>query len=339
MKILVTGSAGFIGFHLVKKLTSLGHSVTGIDNLNTYYDVNLKYDRLANSGIEKEKIEYNKKTESSSLPSYDFYKLDLSDKEKILTLFQNEKFDCVCNLAAQAGVRYSIENPQAYIDSNITGFLNILEAAKDINLNHLIYASSSSVYGMNSKIPFSVSDPVTQPVSLYAATKGSNELMAHVYSHLYNISITGLRFFTVYGPWGRPDMAYYIFANNIINGKAIDVFNHGNMHRDFTYIDDVCEGIVAAINHVPAVNIGSPPLALYNLGNNKSENLNDFIDILETCIGKKAEKNLLDMQPSDVPQTMADIEKTRNELGWEPKTGIKEGLKLFTDWFKSYDGK
>ena len=336
MKILVTGSAGFIGFHLVKKLCSLGHSVIGIDNINDYYDVNLKYDRLLESGIEKEKIEYNKKIESTSLPSYNFYKLDLCDKENINLLFTNEKFDCVCNLAAQAGVRYSLENPQAYIDSNITGFLNILEAAKDINLNHLIYASSSSVYGMNSNTPFSVNDPVSQPVSLYASTKLSNELMAHVYSHLYNISITGLRFFTVYGPWGRPDMAYYIFTNKIMNGKAIDVFNHGNMHRDFTYIDDICDGIVAAINHVPAINIGSPPLALYNLGNNKSENLNDFIDILENYLGKKAEKNLLDMQPGDVPVTMADIDKTKNELGWEPKTEIKEGLKLFTDWFLNY---
>jgi UDP-glucuronate 4-epimerase len=347
MKILVTGTAGFIGFHLIKKLVSLGHSVTGIDNINDYYDVNIKYARLFQSGIKREEIHYGEKRKSINIDNYFFIKLDLSDREKVFSLFHDGQFDCVCNLAAQAGVRYSLENPYAYIDSNICGFLNILEACRNCGVKHLVFASSSSVYGLNEKVPFSVMDTADHPVSLYAVTKKSNELMAHAYSHLYNIPVTGLRFFTVYGPWGRPDMAYYKFARAIFDNNAIDVYNNGNMLRDFTYIDDIVEGIIAAINRIPSGNahfnalepvpsLSSAPFTLYNLGNNKPEKLTDFIDTLEKALGRKAEKVYLGMQPGDVPVTMADIDITRKDLGWEPKTAIDEGLKLFADWFVKY---
>ena len=334
MKILVTGSAGFIGFHLTEKLVSLGHTVTGIDNLNDYYDVNLKYARLDHSGIQREKTEYGKKTISTTLPSYTFIKLDLTDADTLFSLFSEEKFDITCNLAAQAGVRYSLENPRTYIQSNIDGFLNILESCRNNSVQHLVYASSSSVYGLNEKTPFSVSDTVDQPASLYAATKRSNELMAHVYSHLFNIPVTGLRFFTVYGPWGRPDMAYYKFADAIMNNKPIEVYNKGNMQRDFTYIDDIINGIIAAIEKIPPAR---PPLAIYNLGNNNPEKLMDFIETLELILGKKAEKKLLGMQAGDVPATMADIETTRHDLNWQPKTSITDGLKMFAQWFFEYN--
>jgi len=333
MKILVTGAAGFIGFYLAEKLISLGHSVTGIDNINNYYDVNLKYARLLHSGIKREEIEYGKKVKSASFPpKYCFIKLDLTDREKLSALFAEEKFDCVCNLAAQAGVRYSLENPHAYIDSNICGFINILEACRSFSVKHLVYASSSSVYGLNEKVPFAVTDTTDHPASLYAATKKANELMAYTYSHLYHIPVTGLRFFTVYGPWGRPDMAYYKFALSIMKNKPIEIYNNGNMSRDFTYIDDVIDGIIAAINRIPPNRF-----ALYNLGNNHPEQLTDFIEVLETALGRKTEKVYLGMQPGDVPVTMADIDVTRNELGWEPKTSITEGLKLFAGWFLSYE--
>ena len=335
MKILVTGAAGFIGFHLAEKLISLGHSVTGIDNINDYYDVNLKYARLLHSGIKREEIQYGKKIKSASLPEYCFIKLDLTDRENLSALFAGEQFDCVCNLAAQAGVRYSLENPHVYIDSNISGFLNILEACRLHAIKHLVFASSSSVYGLNEKVPFSVTDTVDHPVSLYAATKRSNELMAYTYSHLFGIPATGLRFFTVYGPWGRPDMAYFKFAHAIFNNKPIEIYNNGNMLRDFTYIDDIIEGTVAAINRIPPQS--SAPFALYNLGNNRPEKLTDFIETLENALGRKAQKAYLGMQPGDVLVTMADIDVTRNELGWEPKTSIDEGLKLFADWFLSYE--
>jgi len=335
MKVLLTGTAGFIGFYLVEKLVSLGHSVIGIDNINDYYDVNLKYARLEQAGIEKEKIEYGKKINSTVQPSYFFIKLDLTDREKIFSLFIDEQFDCVCNLAAQAGVRYSIENPYSYIDSNINGFINILEACRHNKIKHLVFASSSSVYGINEKIPFAVIDSVDNPVSLYAATKKSNELMAHTYAHLFNIPCTGLRFFTVYGPWGRPDMAYYKFAQAIMENRPIDVYNHGDMLRDFTYIDDIVDGIVAAVEHIPPAN--PTPFVLYNLGNNRPEKLMDFIQTLESCLGQKAEKTYLGMQAGDVPATMADIDCTRRDLGWEPKTTIDDGLKLFTQWFKEYN--
>ena len=332
MKILVTGSAGFIGFYLVKKLSLLGHTVTGIDNINDYYDVNLKYARLSCSGVNKEDIQYGKKIKSSVLPGYNFVKIDLTDSESLNTLFSGEKFDCVCNMAAQAGVRYSLEKPRAYIDSNITGFLNILESCRVFSIKNLVFASSSSVYGMNEKVPFSVNDAADHPISLYAATKRSNELMAYTYSHLFNINSTGLRFFTVYGPWGRPDMAYYKFTASILNKKPIEIYNNGNMLRDFTYIDDIIEGITAAIN-----NASKKEFAIYNLGNNRPEKLTYFIEILENLLGSKAEKIYLGMKAGDVPVTMADIDVTKSELNWQPKTTIAEGLKHFTDWFSEYN--
>jgi len=335
MKILVTGTAGFIGFYLAAKLTALGHTVVGIDNINDYYDIKLKYARLKQSGIEKGKIEYGKKIQSTTLPAYLFIKLDLTDREKLFSLFAEMQFDCICNLAAQAGVRYSLENPYCYIDSNINGFINILEASRNFKIPHLVFASSSSVYGINEKIPFSASDRTDHPVSLYAATKKSNELMAHTYSHLFNIPCTGLRFFTVYGPWGRPDMAYYKFARAIINSESIEIYNHGDMSRDFTYIDDIIDGVVSAIEHIPPAN--PTPFALYNLGNNRSEKLMDFIGILEKHLGRKAEKKYLEMQAGDVPATMADIEVTWQKLGWKPKTNINDGLELFAQWFKKYN--
>jgi len=334
MKILVTGAAGFIGFYLAEKLVSLGHTVTGIDNINDYYDVNLKFARLSRSGIQKDAIQYGKRAQSSTLSGYVFIKLDLTDNEALASLFAKEKFDCVCNMAAQAGVRYSLEKPRAYIDSNISGFLNILEACRTYEVKKLVYASSSSVYGMNEKTPFSVNDAVDHPISLYAATKKSNELMAYTYSHLFNIHSTGLRFFTVYGPWGRPDMAYYKFASCIINNKPIEIYNNGDMLRDFTYIDDIIEGITAAVN-----NVSKKEYVIYNLGNNKPEKLTYFIEILENALGRKAEKKYLGMQPGDVPVTMADIDLTSKDLGWRPKTTINDGLKLFANWFLEFNNK
>ena len=343
MNILVTGAAGFIGFHLVKKLAALGHKTAGLDNINDYYDVNLKYARLSHSGINKENIEYGKKTDSSTLPCYSFIKLDLKDRENLLSFIAQEKFDCICNLAAQAGVRYSLENPYSYIDSNIIGFINILEACRQNNIKHLVFASSSSVYGKNEKVPFSTDDRTDRPISLYAATKKSNELMAFTYSHLYNIPCTGLRFFTVYGPWGRPDMAYYKFAKAVMENKPIEVYNNGDMLRDFTFIDDIVEGIIAAINHMPKPGAGceasgeSAPFILYNLGNNKPEKLPDFIGALESALKRKAEKIYLGMQAGDVPVTMADISLSQSELNWEPKTSIIDGLKKFCEWFLEYN--
>ena len=350
MRILVTGTAGFIGFHLTEKLASLGYSVIGIDNINNYYDVNLKYARLAKSGIKNDKIEYGKIVESTTLPGYSFIKLDITDRENLFSLFNDPKtgqFDYVCNLAAQAGVRYSLENPYSYIDSNIYGFLNILESCRTNKIKHLVFASSSSVYGSNEKIPFSVNDTTDHPISLYAATKKSNELMAHVYSQLFSIPVTGLRFFTVYGPWGRPDMAYYKFASAILENNPIEIYNNGNMLRDFTYIDDITDGIVAAIRHIPSacstVDSHEPamahinaPFALYNLGNNKAEKLTDFIDILENVLKLKAKKEFTGMQPGDVPATMADIDLTRQYLNWKPSTSINDGLNTFARWFLEY---
>lgn len=330
MKILVTGTAGFIGFHLAEKLVSQGHSVIGIDNINNYYDVNLKYSRLKHSGIEKQKIKYGQKNQSATLPAYSFVHLDLTDRENLFSFFAEERFDCVCNLAAQAGVRYSLENPYAYIDSNIYGFLNILEACRTYTINRLVFASSSSVYGMNEKIPFSIADAAEHPISLYAATKRSNELMAYTYSHLFRIAATGLRFFTVYGPWGRPDMAYFKFAESILNNDPIEIYNNGDMLRDFTYIDDIIEGIIAAIDCTPS------KFALYNLGNNRPEKLTTFVATLENALGRTAKKIYREMQAGDVPATMADIGITKTELGWKPKTSLNEGLKLFAEWFVKY---
>jgi len=329
-KILVTGSAGFIGFHLSKKLGREGARVTGLDNLNDYYDVSLKKARLK---ILQED------------PNFRFEKIDLREKEKIDSLFEDQNFDFIVHLAAQAGVRYSLKNPYAYIDSNIVGFLNILEACRNSSVKHLIYASSSSVYGGNTKLPFSVHDKVDHPVSLYAATKRSNELMAHTYAHLFNLPVTGLRFFTVYGPWGRPDMALFLFTNSILKGEPIDVYNFGNMRRDFTYIDDIIEGIYRLIPIIPERNenwkSGSSdsfsPYKLYNIGNNNPVELERFISVLEECLDKKATRNLLPIQDGDVPETYADIKDLQEITGFTPSTSIEEGIPKFVEWYLDYN--
>ena len=346
MKILVTGTAGFIGFHLAKRLLDRGDEVVGLDNINDYYDVNLKYGRLEKTGIKREEIEYGKKVNSKKYPNYKFIKLNLEDKEAIDKLFKEEKFDKVCHLAAQAGVRYSLTNPDAYIQSNIVGHMNILEAARHNDVKALSYASSSSVYGLNKKQPFSTDDNVDHPISLYAATKKSNELMSHTYSYLYNIPTTGLRFFTVYGPWGRPDMALFKFVKNILEDKPIDVYNYGEMQRDFTYIDDIIEGVVRVIDNPPKPNPnwdGSPsssiaPYKIYNIGNGSPVKLMDFIEAIEEVLGKKAKKNLLPMQPGDVPSTYADTSDLEKDLGYKPYTDVKEGIRKFVEWYRRFYG-
>ena len=320
MKILVTGAAGFVGYHSTLALLDKGWEVIGIDNLNDYYDVNLKKGRL-------DILEKNN--------NFKFIHLDLSDKIEISNLFEREKFDKVLHLGAQAGVRYSIENPYAYIDSNIVGTLTILEGCRNNGIKHLVYASSSSVYGANTKQPFSVDDRVDSPVSLYAATKKADEMMAYTYAHLYKISITGLRFFTVYGEFGRPDMAYFKFANAIMSGKPIDVYNFGDMERDFTYIGDIVSGILSIIEKGPVYNREGSH-SVYNLGNNKPEKLLDMISILEEKLGIKAKKNFLPMQPGDVYSTYADINATQKDYGYEPRTSLEEGLEKFVLWYKSY---
>ncbi|MEA5539874.1 NAD-dependent epimerase [Limnoraphis robusta Tam1] len=326
MKILVTGAAGFIGFHLSKRLLQRGDTVIGLDNLNSYYDVSLKKDRL-------EQI--------SSSKDFTFYQLDLADREQIEKLFSEQKFEVVVNLAAQAGVRYSITNPHAYADSNLTGFMNILEGCRHTNVGHLVFASSSSVYGANKKIPFAVEDNVDYPVSLYAATKKANELMAHSYSHLYNMPLTGLRFFTVYGPWGRPDMAVFLFTKAILAGEPIKVFNYGKMQRDFTYIDDLVEGIVRVIDNVPQPNTeaesnSKAPYKIYNIGNNKPVELLRMIEVLENCIGKQAVKEMLPMQPGDVPITYANVDALIRDVGFSPDTPIEVGIERFVEWYRTY---
>jgi UDP-glucuronate 4-epimerase len=331
-KILVTGAAGFIGFHLSLRLTGLGDEVVGVDNLNDYYDVGLKQDRL-------------KRLEGSG--HFTFHKIDLCDMEALSGLFKKGRFDAVLNMAAQAGVRYSLVNPHAYIDSNITGFINILECCRHNSVGHLIYASSSSVYGANTMMPFSVHQNVDHPISLYGATKKAGELIAHSYSSLYGIPGTGLRFFTVYGPWGRPDMALFIFTKAILEGRPIDVYNHGNMERDFTYIDDIVEGVIRLIDRVPVPNPGwdreNPdaatsyaPYRLYNIGNNNPVNLLRFIEVLEECLGRKAEKNLLPLQVGDVPDTYADVDDLTMDVGFKPTTPIKEGIESFVKWYREY---
>ena len=320
-KILITGCAGFIGFHLSRFLLEQGEEVTGIDNLNDYYEVSLKEARLR------------------LLKPYDgfsFRKGDIADKETVKTLFEEEKPEIVVNLAAQAGVRYSIENPQAYIDSNLVGFFNILEGCRHYPVKHLLYASSSSVYGNQQKTPFSVEDPVDHPISLYAATKKSNELMAHAYCHLYGIPSTGLRFFTVYGPFGRPDMAYFSFAKKIYAGQPIQVFNQGDLYRDFTYIDDIVKGIVAMLKHPPVPNEAGDCYKVYNIGNHTPVKLLDFIETLEKALGKKAEKVFLPMQPGDVYQTYADVTELMKDFDFKPSTPIAEGLERFARWYKEY---
>ncbi len=335
MTYLITGAAGFIGFHLSKRLLAQGKSIVGVDNLSDYYDVNLKKTRLS---------------ELDGNSEFTFYKLDLADRGGVENLFSENKFDYVVNMAAQAGVRYSLTNPHAYIDSNIVGFLNILEGCRHNDVKHLVFASSSSVYGANTKMPFSVHHNVDHPVSLYAATKKSNELMAHTYSSLYSLPCTGIRFFTVYGPLGRPDMALFLFTRAILGNKPIDVFNHGKMKRDFTYIDDIVEGVVRLIDKVPEPDpdwcgddpdsaTSYAPYRLYNIGNNNPVELMKFIGVLEDCLGKKAEKNFLPMQPGDVPETYADVDDLTEDAGFKPSTPIEEGIKKFVDWYREYYGK
>ncbi|HAD58974.1 MAG TPA: capsular biosynthesis protein CpsI [Planctomycetaceae bacterium] len=329
-KILVTGAAGFIGFHTSQKLLARGDEVVGLDNLVPYYDVQLKRDRLA---ILQE------------TSGFSFEEAGLEDRAAVDRVFSEHQFDSVINLAAQAGVRYSLENPQAYIDSNIVGFTNILEACRHAGTGHLVYASSSSVYGANRNKPFSVEDRVDHPVSLYAASKKSNELMAHTYSHLFGLPTTGLRFFTVYGPWGRPDMAMWLFTKAIYNDEPINVFNHGKMLRDFTFIDDIVEGIVRVNDNVPAANPDKDPMddsttaapyRLYNIGNNQPVQLMHMIETLEKCLGKTAEKNMMDIQPGDVPETYANIDALQQAVGFRPNTPIETGIARFVEWYKAY---
>jgi len=347
MKVLVTGAAGFIGFHLVKRLLNENNDVVGLDNINNYYNINLKYARLAETGIYApdetdhsggknrtyKELDFGCTVSSVTNSQYRFIRLNLEDKPALNQLFEQEKFDAIVNLAAQAGVRYSIENPDAYIQSNIVGFLNILEACRHNPVKQLIYASSSSVYGANAKIPFSEDDQVDQPVSLYAATKKSNELMAHTYSHLYKIPTTGLRFFTVYGPWGRPDMAPILFANAITRGEPIKVFNNGEMERDFTYIDDIIEGITHLINQDTDK---SNLYRLFNIGNGSPINLMEFISIIENTLGQKAEKIMMPMQDGDVKRTWADLKKLRRVTAYTPSDNIKKGISEFTNWHIKY---
>jgi UDP-glucuronate 4-epimerase len=332
MRILVTGAAGFIGSALTLKLLERGDTVYGIDNLNDYYDVSLKKARL-------ERLATREK--------FSFEKLDIADRAGMDSLFARHKFDCVMNLAAQAGVRYSMENPHLYIESNIVGFCNILEGCRHRGVGHLVYASSSSVYGANTKLPFSEHDNIDHPISLYAATKKANELMAHTHAHLYGLPTTGLRFFTVYGPWGRPDMALFKFTKNIFEGKPIPVFNNGNMVRDFTYVDDIVEGVVRVIDRPaqpdPSWDGASPdparskaPYRVYNIGNNKPVQLMRYIEVLEQCLGRKAQIDMLPMQPGDVQATMADVSALENEMGYRPKTTVEEGVPRFVEWYRSY---
>lgn len=332
MKYLVTGAAGFIGFYVSQRLLAAGHSVVGIDNLNDYYDVSLKLARLA---------------QLENKDGFEFIKLDLADREGMAALFAGQRFERVIHLAAQAGVRYSIENPLAYADSNLVGFVNILEGCRHNKVGHLLYASSSSVYGLNKKQPFSTDDSVDHPVSLYAATKKANELMAHTYSHLYGLPTTGLRFFTVYGPWGRPDMALFKFTKAMLEGQSIDVYNHGEMRRDFTYIDDIAEAIVRLQDVIPqsdpdwTVEQGSPasssaPYCVYNIGNNNPVKLMAYISALEKALGMEAVKNMLPMQPGDVHETSADTQPLSQAIGFAPETSVEQGAQKFVDWYRDF---
>ena len=347
MKILVTGAAGFIGSYVCKRLLDRGDVVVGLDNINTYYDVSLKYGRLSTLGIQQEHVDWDRFIESNLFENFRFVRMNLEDKQVMQMLFANECFDKVVNLAAQAGVRYSLENPYAYVESNIDGFLNVLEGCRHYQVKHLVYASSSSVYGLNGKVPFSEKDSIAHPVSLYAATKKSNELMAHTYSHLYGIPSTGLRFFTVYGPWGRPDMSPFLFTDAMLHGHAIKVFNHGDMLRDFTYIDDIVESVLRVIDHIPVSNShwsaqapdpssSTAPYKIYNIGNSHPVKLMDFIQAIEEAIGHPAEKVYLPMQPGDVYQTNADTTALQQELGFKPNKPIKEGVRETIEWYRSF---
>ena len=347
MKILVTGVAGFIGFHVVQKLLQSGDEVVGIDSINDYYDQRLKYGRLSVLGIEESSITAAVPIPSSLFPNFEFYNIDIADNGALCDIFEQHSFDAVCNLAAQAGVRYSLENPDAYIQSNIIGFQNILECCRHFGIKNLCYASSSSVYGLNSALPFSETVNVDHPISLYAATKKSNELVAHTYSHLFGISTTGLRFFTVYGPWGRPDMALFLFAKAAFSGEPIDIYNHGNMLRDFTYIDDIVEGVVKVIYNPASVDSGwdesapnpatsSAPYAVYNIGNNNPVKLMDFVYAIENAVGVSISKNFMDLQPGDVPQTYADVRLLEKNFMYRPATTIDVGISKFIDWYREF---
>lgn len=341
MKILVTGAAGFIGYHVSKQLLHLGHTVVGLDNVNDYYSVDLKYDRLKMLGVPRAQAEIFGQSCTSENPgeAFTFIRMNLEDRAALPRIFQQQHIEVVCHLAAQAGVRYSLENPEAYIDSNIVGFLNVLECCRNFGIKHLVYASSSSVYGFNKKVPFETTDPVDHPVSLYAATKKSNELMAHTYSHLYGFPTTGLRFFTVYGPWGRPDMAMFLFTDAIIKNNPIKVFNKGNMERDFTYIQDIVEGVVRILEKDPEERIASKTLyKVYNIGNNNSVKLMDFIEAIEKKLDTTATKNLLPMQPGDVVKTWANVNDLIKDYGYSPNTAIEKGIGEFIDWYKDYYG-
>jgi len=343
MKILITGSAGFIGYHLCKRLLDEGHEVVGIDNLNDYYDVNLKYGRLEDLGIQRAEISYSKTIPSGKFKNFKFLRLDLTDAAGIERLFVAEAFHKVCTLAAQAGVRYSMDNPSAYVDSNITGFLNLLEAIRNHPVEHLVFASSSSVYGQNAKVPFSEKDPVDHPISLYAASKKTNELMAHTYSHLFQIPVTGLRFFTVYGPWGRPDMAPFLFADAILAGRPLNVFNNGVMKRDFTFIDDIIEGTIRILGTppTPGQNAGNPstswaPYRICNIGRGQPIDLLEFIHLLEASLESKAILSMKPMQPGDVPVTWAETSMLEGITGYTPTVSLADGVQRFAKWFRKY---
>ena len=349
MKILVTGTAGFIGFHLANALVKRGDEVVGYDVINDYYDVNLKLARLKTAGFDVSEIERGKLISSKTQPNLKFIKADLADAETMKRLFESEKFDCVVNLAAQAGVRYSLINPQAYIDSNVTGFMNILECCRHNQTANLVYASSSSVYGLNENMPFSTHEGVNHPISLYAATKKSNEMMAHTYSHLFGVPTTGLRFFTVYGPWGRPDMALFLFVDAALKGKKIDVFNYGKMKRDFTYVDDIAKGIIKCIDNPAKPNpawdakhpdpaTSSAPFKVYNIGNNSPVELMDYIKAVELKIGREIEKNFLPLQAGDVPATYADVSDLIADFDYKPNTSVNDGVARFIEWYCEFYG-
>lgn len=347
MKFLVTGTAGFIGFHVVQYLVDRGDEVVGLDVINDYYDVNLKYARLEHHGIQKSSIQLGELVQSTTIPKYRFIQLDICEKKPLMALFEKEKFDMVIHLAAQAGVRHSLTHPEVYIQSNISAFLNILECCRFHPVKHLVYASSSSVYGSNEKMPFSTSDSVDHPISLYAASKKANELMAHTYSHLFGVPTTGLRFFTVYGPWGRPDMALFLFTEAILKGETIKVFNYGKMKRDFTYVDDIVKGVVKVADRPASPNphfdpqnpdpgSSKAPYKIYNIGNSSPVLLMDYIHAVEKGLGKTAKMELLPLQPGDVPASHADVSDLVRDTGYKPETSVNEGVKAFTDWYLSY---